>query len=108
MGDRGEILMKNSNKWLYTHWGGYELNQTIRTALKKSSTEEELINNLDMEEVDCEHADIEHPIVIIDWKEKIISFKNPEWEHNKIDNLPEPMPFKIFIKTKFSWEEPTE
>lgn len=40
MGDRGNIAVLQSNKhqvWLYSHWGGYELPENIKTGLIRAS-----------------------------------------------------------------------
>ena len=35
MGDRGQILIKDSGVYLYTHWCGYELQGVLKTALER-------------------------------------------------------------------------
>lgn len=35
MGDRGQVLMKPSGVYLYTHWGGYHLIKDVFTAINK-------------------------------------------------------------------------
>lgn len=35
MGDRGQVFIKTTGVYLYTHWGASELEETVRQALAK-------------------------------------------------------------------------
>ena len=82
MGDRGQILMKKSGVYLYSHWGGSELNKIVKSALRQKLRWDDVeyltrIIFCEMIKEDVagetgfgigtkEHRDNEHPIVIVD------------------------------------------
>lgn len=35
MGDRGQVLIKDTGVYLYTHWGATELYETVKNAIRK-------------------------------------------------------------------------
>src|SRR5438552_15962373 len=112
MGDRGQILMKNSSVTLYSHWGASELVEDVRSALQKKARwdDEEYLTRI----IFCQmikgdedgetgygigasvHGDIWR-LIIIDVDAQTIEVKNNE----KVDFSGS---FEDFIK----WEEPVD
>ena len=95
MGERGQILMKKSGVYLYTHWNGYSLKESLQRALKKKwrwDDEEyltriifcEMVKDELMEETGfgigtLEHVDLNHQLLIVDVKKQIIRVDEKEW-----------------------------
>ena len=94
MGERGQILMKNSNVYLYTHWSGHRLKEIIKEALSKKwrwSDEEYLTRIIFEVMIDkerntetgfgigtVEHSDLNYPLVVIDVKNQKVGKKSFE------------------------------
>jgi len=109
MGERGQIFIKDTGVYLYTHWGGYELKETLQKALAKNwrwGDEEYLarviFSVMIEDEVNEEtgygigtqiHGDLNHPLLIVDVNEKTITEDTEE---------PKTWTFKEFVKEDFS------
>lgn len=118
MGDRAQIAVKmygdkDEKVYLYTHWGGSRINQTLAAALNKRmrwGDEEYLARIIFCEMVRGEedgetgygigvsaHGDIEYPIPVLDCETQTITFEQPEWDHNQVHPLPGPFSFESFV-----------
>ena len=109
MGDRAQIAIKISNDsrvYLYTHWAGSELIDTLKAALKRGKNrwndEEYLARIIFAEMVKGDlmaetgygigtemHGDIEHPVPILDCQTQMISWCGPRSDHLAVESFAE-------------------
>ena len=82
MGDRGQILMKETGVYLYSHWGGSVLKKIVKASLKRNQRWNdveyltriifcEMIKDYVTSETgfgigNSEHGDNEHDLIIVD------------------------------------------
>jgi len=90
MGERAQILIEDTGVYLYTHWGGIEIIDLLRTALKRKQRWDdpeyfgriifcEMIKGEEKEETGYGigtkiHSDLDHPLIIINCKEQIVTY----------------------------------
>lgn len=105
MGERGQILIKDTGIYLYSHWAGYALKNMVQEALQRKQRWTdveyltriifcEMIKEEVMEETgygigNSEHGDLSYPLLIIDVKNQKVKENNLVWS------------FEDFIKQKF-------
>ena len=95
MGDRGQIKIRDTGVYLYTHWGGSELMADLKRALKRASdrwSDPEYLTRVIFDEMkdddvtsttgfgigNAMHEDIEHPIPCINCAMKIVNIYNKD------------------------------
>lgn len=112
MGDRGNVYVKNHNGegvYLYSHWGGYDLAETVKRALSRRMRwnddayltriifDEMTKGNRDQETgfgISSYMPDNEYQIIVIDCDEQTIAFSpsvdgpsNHRWTFNEYVEL---------------------
>jgi len=116
MGDRAQVVITDNDElegavWLYTHWAGSELPSVVQSALKRQErwNDSEYLARIMFQEMigddksatgygigTSEHGDGEHPVLILNATNMVITVRGL---HH--------MPFKSFIelepKTLMSW-----
>lgn len=109
MGDRGQILIKDTGIYLYTHWSGYTLKKILQTALQRKQrwNDVEYLTRIIFCEMigddikgetgygigNIEHGDLNNPLLIVDVKKQTIIGDDLIWS------------FEKFIKQKFTEDE---
>lgn len=108
MGDRANIILTNSScfphpLWLYTHWAGTELPETLKAALKRGKGRWrdgsylarvifcEMVGENTQDEtgfgISTKLCDNEHPLLVVDiGKQEVRIIKTPSWD-SKADPL---------------------
>lgn len=94
MGERGQIYIKDTGVYLYTHWGGEELRATLRAALSKRwrwDDAEYLARIIFCEMVEgaidketgygigtAEHGDLNYPLLTVDCDRQTVAVEATE------------------------------
>jgi hypothetical protein len=95
MGDRGNILLKNDNIYLYTHWDGANLKQRVKDALIRGQgrwNDPTYLNRIIFCELIQDNildttgygmsnhlTDNENPIVEVDIENQLVVIDKKEW-----------------------------
>lgn len=111
MGERGQIQI--GNVYLYTHWGGAELKETLKSALSRKQRwddEEylariifcEMIKGEEQEETGygigtSKHSDLNYPLLVVDIENQQITEKKGG-EFDSGQKLMKKTSFEDFIK----------
>lgn len=99
MGERGQILIKDTGVYLYTHWGGHGLKEMLQNVLSRNVrwNDEEYLSRIIFsemikDEIDgetgygigtMEHGDLNYPLLIIDVKKQTIKEQSKTWTFEK-------------------------
>jgi|SRR3972149_913672 len=108
MGERGQILIKDTGVYLYTHWTGYNLKQILQKALAKKwgwdvasyltriifdvMTEGKHGEKTGYGISDNQQSDLNWPLLIVDVKNQMVIEELKLWS------------FENFLKEKFEEE----
>jgi hypothetical protein len=112
MGDRGQVLIKDTGVYLYTHWAGYRLKEDVKRALKRKQrwNDDEYLARIIFDEMkrlgkDKEkdymtfaptdtgetgygigtilHTDLNNPLITIDCEKQRIKIGKGKWQSFK-------------------------
>lgn len=113
MGDRAQVGIKDGDHgtvYLYTHWGGTELAETVQAALKREERwdDAEYLARIVFQQMLGDddgatgfgistgiHGDIEHPLIVLDTSTRTIAFYERDGERELMA-----MPFGTYCTLK--------
>lgn len=120
MGERGQILIRDSGVYLYTHWGGDVLKQILQEALKKRWrwNDEEYLTRIIFDVMVGEgqgeetglgigtkiHGDLGYPLLIVDVENKKVEEKHFDYVKEEVTKTIKEWTFEEFIEEEFKDE----
>ena len=105
MGSRGniQVIQSDGEVWLYTHWGGYALKESVAAALERGQDRWgdetyltrilfcSLLNPDDLYAttgfgIGCSIGDNEYPVVVVNCNERSVTIDGQQWSFGQFMN----------------------